>query len=61
MGKCSEPGTGVPDPPLTFVVCDLGTSPHLTLELMFPVFHPAPTMFALCARLRGYRPGPALP
>lgn len=46
MGKRSEPSTGVPDPPLSFVVCDLGMSPHLTLGLMFPVFHPALTMRA---------------
>lgn len=46
VGKGSEPGTGVPAPPLTFMVCNLGTSPHLILGLMPHVFHPGLTMCA---------------
>lgn len=44
MGKGS-PGS-------TMDLC--GRSPHLPMGLMLPVF------IQLCARLRGYRPGPAL-
>lgn len=53
MGRGSKPGTGirvlVPAPLLSFVVCDLGMSPHLVMGLMVPVFHPAFIVYAaLC-------------
>lgn len=62
-GKGSEPATGVLVPPLTFVfvVCDLDMSLHLTLGLTLLFFIHHMLCVQPCARLREYRPGPALP